>query len=343
MSNGQGLSDLFTALEMFKSGATDLGRATAIHDATAEIQKAKVAMRDDTGEIIKEADRFNTIKEIGIKLAAQLAAGGTPATTIDAVVGRFGGNAKNPQDLILQGVMEGGKESEQGKYMIARGQEALRADAAVQMEMLDRRLKANAEIAEASNQTKVDLAKTRGQKPLNSTELKTVVELETQSVTGEDLLAKFNKKRNMVGLQNNIPMAQFFRGLADPDFKDFQAQVGRWFDDYKNRISGTAVGKEEEPILRANTPNMTDTPPQFQKKIQTILEVGKRVERKMLELYGKAGRDVSGFADRMSARNSNAPRYDYGRKMVGGVLYDTRTGPDGKTLFSRAKSQPAEK
>jgi hypothetical protein len=96
-----GNQELFQAFNMFKQSVQEFGTARAIYSANDQVNAIKASDAD-------EAEKRSQLQGIANNMVAQLAAVGTPASTIQQVASAFGPkHYSNPSEAAMDGALSG--------------------------------------------------------------------------------------------------------------------------------------------------------------------------------------------------------------------------------------------
>lgn len=95
-------------------------------------------------------------------------------------------------------------------------------------------------------------------------------------------------------------------GADSPEFSEFKAVLGTALGDRIKTLSGTAANESEVKRIRENTPNESDSPATFQRKMNFFLKYTADKRNSTLNTLEKAGRDVTGFRKATSAGKESA-------------------------------------
>jgi hypothetical protein len=86
-------------------------------------------------------------------------------------------------------------------------------------------------------------------------------------------------------------------GLDDPQVSSFRATVGDSLATYIRGLSGAAVSDKERAFLLGNVPKLEDNDAVFSAKLNAVMERLQRLREMEIDLFGRQGKDVSGFGD----------------------------------------------
>lgn len=276
------MDDLFKALNMFSQGVKDLQTVRTINNANSEVQRIKAST-------LKEEEKTAEMKGVANQLTLQMAGLGVAPQTVAQLSGAIRNDPTDFESAI--------KLKEQESSDATKKLEKTHAFEKEQ-KALDR---ANAlAIAQLKSTTSKDVQGMKGgpkKKPLSPTELKTVADAQEQQILAEDLLSRAKKNKGFFGIENKVPGVTGVRELADPEFADFKAETGRWFDAYRKKITGAQATEKEIKLLEKNQPVIGEPYSNFVKKVGTIQRIGQKVMTRYTTLLQAAGRDTGGVSE----------------------------------------------
>ena len=278
------LDDLNKAVSLFEQGM-QREQTTQAFNRAAERQQ-ELDQRDLEGFAQRQSQQ-----EISNRLGRELLEAGAPVSRVQEAQELFGAPAvPTPDELINIGTQFGDEESVQVGQEIKRqlGQttreEQIRREG-VQMRRDRMKFERDLLLQQLRNQ-----AKGSNKKTIPATSLNKIQLFDQESVEGQDILSKIEGNPELVGVTRGTLSG--LQGLVDPEFGDFKAQVGRWFDAYRKRITGAQASEKEIALLQENVPNVSDTTALFKRKMQTILRIGETVRARQLDTLDKLGFEV---------------------------------------------------
>lgn len=282
--------DLAVALKTLQSGTEELSQFRAVTQANEAVQRIRAA---EGNEAAKRAQ----FQQIANQLTGTLAAGGTPATTIQEIAKAFGPPKADTVGAALEAKASAASPQDAAFYQEQAENidvTSTAGESKLQKQQQEFQAKENA----LDRASKEALAGQKGMRPLRPDMINKLTSFDEENIRGEDLLNRLEENKNLTGpAAGRIPG----REIVDPDYAAFKADVGQWFDVYRVRVTGAGASPGELKILNKNRPQITDTPEVFKKKTATLLELGKKVKQRTLENWGKAKFDISNFQDDGSA------------------------------------------
>lgn len=264
---------LFKALDMFTEGVKSLQMNRSLsqaNDTVAEIKRSE----------LNEQEQMKAIRGVADDLTLRLVGGGVPASSIDQVRQAFGSGQQQQQfqqQMALAGVSQAGQNARQlQQQSFTSGESKLNREA---------QLKAAGIKAEAQ-------AKQNGKLEVGL--VKDLQKYDTQLVAGEALMETLKAGLAKPGLEN-MPVIAGLKAMNDPKFAGFQSQTNAYFDAYRLAVTGMSAGPGELENLKKVTPNVNDTPKQFQAKLKAMMKIGNKVRTRFLQNLKKSGRNVDEF------------------------------------------------
>jgi hypothetical protein len=257
----QFLDDLLKSGTFLQNQINQLQISRTMEQANETVSAIKTNVQD-------EMEQRKQLQTLSNALVSDLARFGAPAQTIQMLAQSYGPQPlEDANTLLAQGV-------------ILDDQDSLEKGRSLQMEMMRPQML----MAQAKSGG--------GGDPLSDKSLESINELDAQSEALTDLLGKAAKNPNLLGPgASRIP----FRSKFDPEYADFESQVGRFYDSYRKAITGAGAAGIELEKLEKNIPMVSDRPEVFKKKVQTMLRIGDKVKRRYLVNQQKSGRDIKGF------------------------------------------------
>ena len=294
------LSELFTAMNMFKQGVQEFATARGISQAQEQVEALKGAQMD-------ELERRSALSNIANNLTLNLAKTGAPVSQVQLATGAIAPAAiKTPEEAMMQGALAGPG----GAALSQLGQDVEMKSKGSEFEFLRRQQAfqaAESEKSRASAENVAGIRSTGGQnklKPLSDKEIDTISSLEDDIVIGQSIVKDITASPWLTGpAAGRIPG----RGMVDPKFAEFQQGVQSWFDQYRSRITGAGASDVELERLKKTRPNISDTPSQLAAKVRAIEKLSTQVRTRKLKNLEKAGRDVRRFEFDGKSGNEEAP------------------------------------
>lgn len=263
------IDDLAKASQLFNQNATGLAVQQRVNTAASQMQEMKTQLADG---FIKDAEFRKQSNALARDLQAQLVSVGADANDIQlafkAIAPQQYGNA---QQAFMVGETDLAKATDEFNFD-ARERRA-EADFKRQKELMGMKQTA------------------KKQSPLKESFLTKIDELNTDLTQAESIM-ETAKSGNLTGINAYNPIT-----ALSSDYKDFKASLGRWFDSYRKRITGAGASAQELQMLQKNLPDTGDRDEVFQKKMGTIIKMGKAIRARQLLNRARAGQDVSGFED----------------------------------------------
>lgn len=280
------MDDLFTALNMFKTGVNEFQISRSINSANEAVAQIRSSAES-------EAKKREQLQQLSNQLTTQLAAQGTPATTIQQV-----GNAIAPQHFatgeqaILEGVLADKPELvEQGKKAASIAKEddmaAKRADREfmAKEKVLDRQLQRELAGLKVGKLTK--LPTQEAEKLINSE-----TSVQEWSQLREDLVAH----PEWSGNKFHIPGAETAYSKMSPEFATWKSSLMNRYFAIRKEITGVAGSQREYAEIKANQPMLTDPQNVLISKMQRVEDNYNRASKIRLKTLAKLGYDVRQMA-----------------------------------------------
>lgn len=275
MANVPGINDLFTALQMFQTGAQQLGVARAINRANQQVQQIRESQ-------LAEADQMDQIRRIAGNLQSGLVGAGASASGAQ---------------LAGQGILTQSPEPsmQTGPSPFEQQQQLLQQKQRFEQQQAREKFQQEKELVRLKNEqqgTKL--------KPLSTGEIGKIQALDEQLLNAESLLAAVSNNPSLVSPYQRIPGVAAGRQVIEslspnPQFTQFKAEVDRFFDQYRHAITGAQAGEKEIEMLLSRTPQVSDSPEQFKAKIKSLIAQGRRIRQKQIQNFQSAGRDIESF------------------------------------------------
>lgn len=257
--------DLFTALNMFKQSVGELKIQRTIAGANEAVQQIRGSELDD-------AAKQTELRNVANSLTMQMAGLGAPATTIQQVAGAVAPGPTAQENAVFESGLIQQRQSAQNAFAASESAK----DRALKMQL------------DAADQNKT--------KPLTEGQINKIHSFDEDHVKGSDILNRFKANPDLVNLSKN--QTPRLRALVNTEFGAFKADVGQWFDSYRQRVTGAGASEGEIKMLMQNRPNLeTDTADLFEKKVNESIRIGNLVKKRYLTNLKKGKRDVSGYLD----------------------------------------------
>lgn len=291
-----GNSELFQALQMFNQGVQQAATTSAINDATAAVGQIH-------SQIQNEGQQRQALDQLSKQLALRLTGVGAPAAAIQQAmqaVGpkQYGSVAEMQMDAALTG----------NPYLksTAKSLQDQATQASKQMKLFEHGLDMDKLNAQGMNSLQLQMLKSQADKQaaskITADELGKLNAVDEQLNFGRDLL------KRMQGGEAAIPGASFvgpFSGRTDtvlnPEKAAFQADLGRFFDAYRQAVTGAGASEKEIERLETRMPQPTDTAGVFKRKMEYLLKYAEDKKNIQIKNWGLTGRDVSGLLQGMKA------------------------------------------
>lgn len=318
-------SELFQALNMFKSGVQDLNTQRVIAQANEAVAQVKAS-------VTNEQEQRSQLQNISNQLVATMAGMGVPATTMAAAAQAIGPKQfANGDAMLTEAALTGSSYLRQGGLQANKDTQAdERAKAAQAFEYAKALKEMDIEASGARQQ-----AKMQRMRPLQNAEIQRITAQEDSFGIAQDILARVQANPDLVGiLAGRVPA----RGQLEPEFAAFKADLGRFFDKY--RVSTTGAGASEKEILMLMTrmAQETDTPATFGAKMESYLKEVNGSRKRYLSNLRRANANVEQFNEDMlaSPAGSTAPAAPAGKPGAPaapqGMREVTVKGPDGRLI-----------
>lgn len=285
--------ELFHALGMLKESSRDLATSLAINNANEAVQQIK-------SQVANEGEQRAALHDISNQLVMRLAAGGVPATTIAQLAGAVGPRRYgSAAEMAIEGTMMGG---EKGQQLVGAAANVDRAAQAGNIDQLKMQQQFQATESEKNRQHQLQLAGLKstsrggtGGVPLTASQIDKIQGFDAEDIAAKSILTRVTSNPALTGLGMRTPGAKTVRSIMDKDFDTFQAETNRWFDAYRQRVTGAGASEAELANLRRNMPTVDDSPTNFKSKVQNIMQIGTKVRARYLSNLKKGKRDTSGF------------------------------------------------
>jgi hypothetical protein len=291
-----GNSELFTALQMFNQGVQQAATSSAISEATQQVGQIQSQIQD-------AGQQRQALDSLSKQLALRLTGVGAPAAAIQQAmqaVGpkQYGSVAEMQMDAALTGnpflketsksLMDQATKSAKQMKLFEHGLDMDKLGAqgmnALQLQML----KGQADKQAASKITADELAK------LNA--------VDEQLGFGRDLLKRMESGEALIpGASFVGPMSGRTDTVLNPDKAAFQADLGRFFDAYRQAVTGAGASEKEIERLETRMPQPTDTAGVFKRKMEYLLKYAQDKKNVQIKNWGLTGRDVGGLLQGMKA------------------------------------------
>jgi hypothetical protein len=275
------IDEISKAFGMFNDGVRSLQLQRSLNDANDQVQQIKSSE-------LKEADQVQQIRGVANDLTRRLVGMGVNAASIEEVSNSFKPQQPSPfeQAVVLNQLTQSGQTTrakQQQDFTAAQG-ELNRKNA----------LKIAGVKADGA-------AKTSGKVEVGL--IKDLQAFDTQLIAGHSLLDVLKSGTAAPGLQN-VPIVTAIKGATNPQFAEFQTYTNQYFDAYRRAITGMAAAQSELEALKKTTPNVNDTPRQFEAKLKAMMNIGSRVRKRFLINLKKSGRNVEGWMQPGSAADA---------------------------------------
>lgn len=279
------LDDLFTALNIFKTGVNQFQTAQSIDKANQQV--AQIRASDQS-----EAKKRQQLQDLSSGLTAQLAAQGTPATTIQAVQGAIGPQQFTTADqAILAGVIGGKPELvQQGREAAAISKED---EIGVRKEQQDFQKREN----ELNRENSRILAgiKSTGKNKLPATEVDKISASDSKLSTWQQLASDLEAHPKWSGNQFEIPGSETIYGKIDPEWAAWKSSLMNQYFAIRKDITGVAGSQKEYAEIQRNQPSLKDPAPILLAKIKSVEKNYEKIRATQLSNFSKAGYDVGAF------------------------------------------------
>lgn len=276
------IDDLGKAVSIFNDGMSQLATTQAFDKATKQINQLQT-------DIVDEQERRKAAQQISQQLTQDLLQAGAPVSKIQLAATAFGAP---PSPSAEQLIREGD---------VTKGQELQKAQAFIPEKLLEARKRRDFDRQKDLLALKQS-AQSNKLKTIPVGELKMIGERDDEIALGKQLLGRLNVDPGLVApIAGRIPGGAATRAIFDPEFAAFKADVGRWFDIYRKRITGAQASVQEINILQKNIPNIEDPPNIFRAKIKSLLSIGRAQRARQLQKLKKAKFDIGLLAEEDSA------------------------------------------
>jgi hypothetical protein len=307
------MDDLFKALQMYGDGVKQFQVGQSIRSANDQVQQIRASEEN-------EANKRAQLQQIANNLTLQLAAQGTPATTLQAVGGAIGPEKiASADDALIAGALAPAG-SEKQKSLIEAGTSVLNTQTEAALQKIEKKgeqdinkIKAQLEAAKAKETTKAEAKALELDKP------STAILVDNKALVSglNDLEDSLDKIPNIDRVLGGVGGSR-----VSPELSKLKAQVATSFATYLNSTSGKQVSDQErKEILRKLAQN----------KVGALADA--------LEPQGK---NVKGIRDMVASFERQAPK----QKMPAGIpegsvkkkvrfngkTVDAWKTPDGKYL-----------
>lgn len=281
-------AELFQALGMFQQGVQQAAVAGAVSEATA-------AMNDIHSNITKEADQRKALKQLSDQTAMRLTGLGASGTQIksafDAIAPQQFGSVEQMQ---IEGDLTGSPLLQQtSANILKRKQQSVMAE-----KQYEAQLKAQLQAQEIQGKFGLQSQKAGlDVKEVKTGEWQKLDELAGTVDQSKQILKSFNALDKNTFLPRTGPGSSLFGAteLLNPERTAFKMQVGQAGDLYQHMITGAGLSDKERAMLTEHRPNESDTPQQFETKLNTMIAIGDRAHARQLSGLKASGRDISGW------------------------------------------------
>jgi len=271
------IDDLAKANAILTSGSKELEATQKQIQSAQLMETANVQARDIRKSQLKDSEKRAAFGALADDLTFSLAESGDPGM-IQNILNRFSSKPsllQSPEQAILQDAEDPG----------AAGEQILEDRQRRKKELLGIREDAAAR-AEQRKEGKLI-------KPTKDT-LRKINVIDEQFLRGEDILKQLQKDPSLSGpIAGRVPLRTMFSG----DFAKFDADVGRFFDQYRKAITGAQASLAEIAFLKTRVPEKTDTNTQFVAKMTSILKMGQKIRKRFLKNAKLSGQDVSALQE----------------------------------------------
>lgn len=338
MAGNDGLSDLFTSINMFKESMTELSGAVALNRGAQRLKEIKEGFDKETGEHLTEAQQFEQMQQLGQGLATSMFMLGKPATTVQTLLGSMGLSANTPEELITQGTKTGGTL---GDYMGERGKKALEAANAPKLRELQEKLKFEAEQRALDRATKAEATEVKAAKlkDLPGPQLTKLEELDGNLDGVVGIRKSLMGTSAATSLFNKIKGYSTLASINDPALVEPMTRILAGVLEYQHKISGAAVNDREKGDIERAYVTEKDAPSVAMKKVETLEKIAKEQYERKLSFFKSGKFDISGYEARYQEKygksaktGGNTLRRGYNSS---GVLEEQLVDPNGKVLKTR--------
>lgn len=292
--------DLYKALGTFQEGAKNLAITQGINDATAQVD----ALNQQNMSLLQKRQAQQSLAQ---NLALQLTKAGASQSQIQTAFGAVAPPAiKDANEAYQQAVATGDQEMlgmAKGMQQFERhNQEFLQND---QQEFLGGEGDKNRANAYQIASMRTDAQASKGLKPVPTAVANKLIAQEDAIMATRDLLAEFKS----LGMDKQIgPIAglDIIKSWRNPEFGNYKAKVGRYFDQYRKAITGAGAGAQEIKMLQKNMPDMQDTPELFESKLKALEDLAVKVRNNNVKRYSQMRYDL-GETEMMSSMLQDAP------------------------------------
>jgi hypothetical protein len=283
------LDDLLKSFGALQQGVQQYAVTRAISSANDQVQTLNAGEQD-------EMAKRKQLGMIGNNLALALGGIGAPVSQIQSAVGAIKPEAfKSAEEMYMGGVNAGDQKLKDAGIAALSDTNKPKLDVVAAQGKNELAKQALANEGEIQKAQIMAGAKNKS-KPLSDAQLKIINGFDEQKVLGTDILNRVDQfKSNLGPVAGRAPdtLTQY----TNPEFNNYKAELGRWFDTYRKNITGAQASEKEMALLQKNQPTVKDTPEVLKLKMQTILGLGEQVRQKHLSNLGKAGRDVTQFVN----------------------------------------------
>lgn len=297
-----GNDDIIKAFDALVSGVRSYNISRTMSDAQKAIQDLQATVPDEFKQ--REAQT-----KIAQATAARIGELGGNASQMAQTIAALGAAPINTQEASLQST---GASTVAEAVKIREQQAIAKENAASQRDFQERKQLTQMQIDSAE---RIAGLKANKVKDLPKALQAQFDEFDKTDTELKDLL---NKIQNDPNAQNSTgPLAQHIPAMAfdfipftkssSDQVAAFRAQTKQFFDQYRKIITGAGASNQELESLRASTPNVSDTPAQFQAKAERARDIAKSVVQRYAERRARQGYDLKGYEDLLPPVSAPAP------------------------------------
>lgn len=254
--------NILQAFQQFNQGLSQFAQTKAVESANQRVNQIK----ESNANVTQQREQ---IREVANDLTQALSATGlSPAGIKQQVQSFLPQEPKTLQEIQVAAAFGDEKARDGLNFIEQMRSEQRREEARIDLENKTKLLFLKKQL----------LGKSQQKRQLTPAQIEKLSELDTSFVRINEMMDRVTNNTDLVGpIAGRDPSRQFLAERAD-----FDALVGRFFDEYKKKITGTAASAKEMEMLKQNLPKVTEPPEVFKRKLKTVKEIGQEVFRRKL-------------------------------------------------------------
>lgn len=271
---------LFKALDAFAEGVNALQMNRSLSQANDHVREIKQSE-------LNEQEQMKAIRGVADDLTMRLVGGGMDTAKIEQVRSAFGAgqHQADQQNALMMKMFDADQANKRQE-----DQQAFTA-------------------GENAKKALADKNKPSTKKPtlLSDKTTNSISDLDTNTALINSVLSfvKTNKGKVKPGA-GNVGLLGKAYSRYDKDYAFLEQKLVDLFNEHRRITTGAAASDTEIERLRADFPNLVNSPEQFEARFKAMLDKNKIKRKVILNTHKQSGRDVSGFA----AEGSGALGFD---------------------------------